>query len=133
MTPLIAAALIPAVQGIVERVIGLIPDPEVREKARLEAAQEAAKLIAGSDAGQVTVNVAEASAPFWFAANWRPFIGWVCGLALALEFLVSPLLAWGFPEMQPMPDAGDELWVVVTGILGLGALRTVEKTQGVAR
>jgi len=29
-----------------------------------------------------------------FVAGWRPFIGWVCGVALAYNFVIRDLLIW---------------------------------------
>jgi hypothetical protein len=118
---------------VLERLANLIPDPEARARALAQAQNELMQTISNSDASQANINAAEAQHRSVFVAGWRPFIGWVCGAALGIEFLVRPLLSWGFPDMPPMPSAGDGLWVVVTGILGLGAYRTLEKTRNVTR
>src|SRR4051794_4869663 len=39
---------------------------------------------------QSEVNKAEASNPNVFIAGWRPFIGWICGFALATELIIGP-------------------------------------------
>jgi hypothetical protein len=39
-------------------------------------------------------NIAEAQHRTLFVAGWRPFIGWVSGLALVYTFLIQPLFLW---------------------------------------
>lgn len=88
-------------------------------------------------AGQLEVNKAEAQNSNLFVAGWRPAIGWVCALALFYQFIVRPLIAWGFAiyghPLPPMPGLDDMLWELLFGMLGLGSLRTVEKVKGVAK
>lgn len=88
---------------------------------------------------QAEINKTEAQHPSVFVAGWRPFIGWVCGVALAWHFLGFDLANWlriaFFPE-TPAPPAlsGTETLVtVLLSMLGLGGLRTVEKLKGVSR
>ncbi len=90
--------------------------------------------------GQLAINQKEAEHGSIFVAGWRPFIGWVCGTALAYNFIVQPLLlyaAWVIPEGAVLADAPQletgELMTVLLGMLGLGGLRTYEKRLGVAR
>ena len=33
---------------------------------------------------QIATNTKEAESTNWFVAGWRPFVGWVCGVALLL-------------------------------------------------
>ncbi len=86
--------------------------------------------------GQLEVNKAEASNPNLFVSGWRPAIGWVCALALLYQFIVRPMIAWGFAianhPLPVMPGLDDMLWELLFGMLGLGGLRTVEKVKGVA-
>ena len=68
----------------------------------------------------------------FFTRGWRPFIGWVCGCGLAYQFLLRPLLI-GFLQ-RDFPSLGmDTLLTLLCGMLGLSAMRTTEKVQGVAR
>lgn len=84
---------------------------------------------------QVAVNLAEANSKNVFIAGWRPFLGWVCGCAFASNFLIAPLATWiaalsGHPIKFPSLDLSTMLPVLL-GMLGLGAMGTVEKvTQG---
>ena len=80
--------------------------------------------------GQLEINKMEASHDSIFVAGWRPFIGWVCGSALAYNFVVSPILdIWlEVPKMDMT-----QLMPVLLGMLGLGGMRTFEKLKGVTR
>lgn len=86
--------------------------------------------------GQIDTNKIEAGSTSFFRGGWRPFIGWICGTALGVQFLVAPLFTWiaalwGHPVVFPSLDMGT-LMTLLTGMLGLGALRTVEKTKGIS-
>jgi len=79
---------------------------------------------------QTEITKIEAQHRTIFVAGWRPFIGWVCGLGLANTFLINPWLQWAFPG-HPVPILpNDVMTQLVMGLLGLGALRTVEKING---
>ena len=87
---------------------------------------------------QVDLNAVEAKHRSRWVAGWRPFIGWVCGSALAWTFIVQPLLVYllaVFSPETPAPPGVDlaGLYPVLLGMLGLGGLRTYEKKQGVAK
>ena len=43
---------------------------------------------------QTKINEVEAKHRSVFVAGWRPFIGWVCGLALAYNFIIRDLFIW---------------------------------------
>ena len=64
----------------------------------------------------------------WFQSSWRPATAWVCVLGFLVNFLVSPLCA-GFGIDIPQADTGTML-LVLMGMLGLGGLRSFEKTKG---
>jgi len=64
-----------------------------------------------------------------FQANWRPFIGWVCGVGVAVQFVVNPILIWATGEIGPEMTMS-ELMPLLMALLGLGSLRTVEKMTG---
>ena len=86
-------------------------------------AQEALK-------GQLEINKVEAAHKSLFVAGWRPFIGWICGVGLLYNVLIAQVLAIWFkvPEVDP-----SLLMPVMTGLLGLGAMRSYEKAKGVSR
>lgn len=87
---------------------------------------------------QIELNKIEAAHASLFVAGWRPFIGWICGVALAWTFIGHPLLEWvaalwGATGFVPPLLAGDNLMELVIAMLGLSGLRTFEKTKGRAK
>jgi len=120
-----------AVANLATSVIGrLWPDKSETERAQLAATIAIVQ-------GQIDANRAEAASPSAFTSGWRPAIGWVCGAALAMQYIARPLVAWvGIVTGHPLPELpgiDDNLWELMLGLLGLGGLRTFEKTRGVAR
>ena len=87
--------------------------------------------------GQMNVNQAEAANPSVFVSGWRPFIGWVCGSACAWNWIGLSVgkfvLSFTVYQTNLAPASLTEMMPILMGMLGLGALRTYEKTQGVAR
>lgn len=130
--------------GIIEAVGGVIGDLVTTDKERLDAELELAKVDASLLTGQMEVNKAEARHASIFVAGWRPACGWIGAAAMAYQFLLYPLLVWGWALMQangwisttlnapPMLDT-DALWVILTGMLGIAGARTFEKVKGVNR
>jgi hypothetical protein len=119
-------------------------DPTQAAAAKLKLAEmqqngELAQLAAETELakGQIEVNQAEAGSSSLFVAGWRPWIGWVCGVAFAYHFVVQPILAFilaatGHPVTLPTFNM-DALYTVLLGMLGLGSMRTFEKYKGVGR
>ena len=96
------------------------------------------EVLTGSDENQIEVNKIGAANRSIFVSGWRPFIGWVCGIAFGWRYIGYPvcatvLSAVGAPvELPQIPDWGD-LSTVLYGLLGLGAMRTYEKRVGAAK
>jgi hypothetical protein len=139
MIPAILTALVPALGTLVDR---LIPDKAAAQRAKDD--MEAALVKASNEAAlaQVEVNKIEAGHSSVFVAGWRPFIGWVCGVALALYYVPMFIIGMGLwvwacleaGAMVPRPELGvAEIIGLVMAMLGLGGLRTFEKLHGVAR
>lgn len=87
--------------------------------------------------GQIEINKTEATHSSVFVAGWRPFIGWVSGVGVGWQFVVSPLVEWisrlaGWTGTMPELDTG-QLMTLVTALLGVGAMRSYEKVNEVAR
>jgi hypothetical protein len=110
-----------------------VPDPEAKAKAESELRSS----LQAWDKSQTDVNAVEAANPNLFVSGWRPFIGWVCGLALAYQYVAAPLLMWVATSlhiaMAAPPKLDGMLWELVFALLGMGGLRTLEKVKGVAR
>jgi len=121
----------------------LIPDPKAKAEAilklkELEQAGDLAQLNADLAVmtAQSDINKIEAASPDRFVAGWRPFIGWVCGAALAVQLVLMPLGMWGatlagHPVPAPKMDT-ELLTTMVISMLGLGGMRSFEKFKGVA-
>lgn len=110
-----------------------VPDPEAKAKAEAELRSN----LQAWDKAQTDVNAIEAASSNVFVSGWRPLIGWICGLALAYQFVVAPIIMWIFTSLgyliTPPPRLDDTLWQLVFAMLGMGGLRTLEKLKGVAR
>ena len=109
-------------------ITGISPD-KAAELQTLAANLEAQALQAQAD-----VNKIEAANTNVFVLGWRPFIGWACGVAFALNYLIYPILTWALalaktPTPLPQMDI-TTMMPVLLGILGLGTMRTVEKANG---
>ena len=86
---------------------------------------------------QLEVNKTEAAHRSLFVSGWRPAVGWTCCLGLASNYLLIPManfaLALADSTIEvPILDMST-MMPVLMGMLGLGAMRTVEKTKGVGR
>lgn len=136
-------ALIPIIGPVIDKLIGLIPNQQEREKAKLQADLELAKLdqdtlktLLSIDSKQIDVNIEEAKSPTLFVSGWRPSLGWVCSAAFAWVYVIAPIVSFGFnvaghPVELPKIEFG-EMSSILFGMLGLGGMRSYEKIKGVA-
>jgi len=134
---MIAALLAPLIGPAIEKALSLIPDGNARAKAREDLEKTIIEAANQASIAQTRINEVEAGHASLFVAGWRPFIGWVCGIAIAWSFLVSPLVGWATaiwaPQVVlPVLDTGP-LFGLVTAMLGMGGWRAWEKVKGVAR
>lgn len=132
MIPLVVAPVADLINTILKRVL---PAEKMTEQERAQVELELLKQDWSGVLGQLEVNKQEAASESRFVAGWRPFVGWVCGAALAWAYVLCPLLTWCLlavgVKTPPLPDlALGELMPVLFGLLGLGGLRTIEKVQG---
>jgi len=113
------------------------PDPAQAANAKFELfkLQQTGELSV--IAGQLKINEEEAKNPSIFVSGWRPFIGWVCGLACAWNWIglkiAMFIAAYMGKTLQLVPADVSEMMPVLLGMLGIGALRTYEKINDVAR
>jgi|TARA_E500000318_G_scaffold53230_1_gene49554 hypothetical protein len=133
MLPLITA-LAPILGTVIDRVV---PDKEAAATAKREIQSELVNNINDIAKAQIEVNKTEAAHRNVFVSGWRPFVGWTCGAAFAYHFVLQPvfifvLAAYGVSIELPSFDMG-ALMTVLTGMLGLGGLRTFEKLKGTAK
>jgi len=136
MTNLVAA--LPQLGGLFNLVDDLFTSEEERETARLRIIE----LHHAGGLAQVGVNVEEAKHKSLFVAGWRPAVGWICALAMFWNYIVYPLFVSVVSYLAqlngvsvdftgiPVADL-EQMMPVLMGMLGLGAMRTWEKQNGV--
>ena len=127
-------ALIGPVAGLLDK---FIPDADQKMKIAAELSTMAERHSQELAKGQLEVNKVEAASKSMFVAGWRPAVGWVCVLGMAMNFIIVPLGNFGLSVANiqvviPMIDTS-QMMPVLMGMLGLGAMRTVEKVQKVSR
>ena len=132
------AMLLPFASELIKK---LFPDPAAQADANLKLLQlaqtgELAALAAQTDIAkaQIAVNLADAAGQSPMQRNGRPFIIWVCGVALAWDTVLRPMVtygaAWAGHALPELPNLQTEqLYSIMAGVLGLGALRSVDKAK----
>jgi hypothetical protein len=131
MNPLLLAPVFEIGKTLLDR---FVPDPAAKQAAEMELVRMAAQGELKQVIAQLEINAREAANPSVWVAGWRPAFGWCGAAGFVYATILQPLLAWvaavkGWPD--PPSLNLDLLWVVITGLLGLGSLRTVEKMKGV--
>ena len=127
-------SLVGPVSGLLDK---FIEDKDVKNKLAHDLSTMAERHAQELAKGQLEVNKVEAAHKSLFVAGWRPAIGWICGLGMASNFILIPMANFilaltGSAVVVPLLDTG-EMMPVLMGMLGLGAMRTYEKKQGVQR
>ena len=105
------------------------------DKERLDKKAVLARIAQHPGLVQLEINKIEAAHKSVFVAGWRPFIGWVCGLALFYNFIARDLMVRALAlttadTPQPPPLHLDVLTTILYALLRLGGMRTFEKLQG---
>lgn len=123
----ILSSLIGPVSGLLDKVI---EDKDQRNALAHEIATMSERHAQEALKGQLEINKVEAAHHSIFVSGWRPSIGWCCSLGLLYHVLIAPIAGiWvEVPEIDP-----SLLMTTMTGMLGLGAMRSYEKTKGVSR
>ena len=136
MTPLLTM-LSPLLGSLLDRVI---PDPKQAAEARLKALEMASQgelreleAMMEIAKAQAEINKEDAKGN-WYQSGWRPTVGYCCVLGLIYQFFLQPVLPWVVKvagvEVPPLPEISTEdLMILLSGLLGLGAFRTYEKTR----
>ena len=122
------------IENLIQPVAGLldkfIEDKDEKNRIAFELSTMAERHAQELAKGQLEVNKVEAASKSLFVAGWRPCIGWVCAIGLFYNTILSNILGiW-----VDVPEIDTTLLVpVMMGMLGLGAMRSYEKVQGVSR
>jgi hypothetical protein len=135
-------AALPLIGSLLDKVL---PDADAKAKAQLELAKlaqdgefKALDMQLQVNLAQAKINEIEAASSNPMAATWRPAAGWVCVFGLGYEFLLRPLLPWilavcQVPDVPALPSLDDVLMELVFAMLGIGGMRTFERSQRVKK
>jgi hypothetical protein len=129
------SAVLPSVMEVAGRF--LPEDKEKRAAAEREIEAQLTTHLAKIDLAQLDINKTEAAHRSVFVSGWRPMIGWTCGAAMALNFIVFPLASFVLAQTGHLVELPSldmaQMMPVLMGLLGLGGLRTVEKIKQISR
>ena len=117
------ASLVPVASKLLGK---FIEDKDTKNKLAHEISIMAEKHAQQLALAQIKVNEQEAKGN-WFQSSWRPLIGWICGLSLAINYLVSPICA-GFGIIIPQADMS-VMMPLLFGMLGIAGMRSYDKNK----
>ena len=122
--------LIGPVSGLLDK---FIEDKDQKHQLAHEIATMAQKHAHENAKAQIEVNKVEASHSSLFVSGWRPACGWCCVLAMCGNFMVIPFTNFVMELIEkdivvPLIPL-ETMMPVLLGLLGLGSLRTYEKTR----
>lgn len=127
--------LIGPISGLLDK---FVEDKDQKAKLAHDIATMAKRHAHEANMGQLEVNKAEAQHRSIFVAGWRPFLGWGLSFAMVWHFVLVPMITFGFAfagaDIPQLPEFDmDSLMTVLMGMLGLGGLRTYEKSRGLTK
>lgn len=128
---------IPVISNIIDAVKDLVSEVVVDKDKKNELNLELEKLrdignqrVHEQILAQIALNTEEARNGSVFVAGWRPFVGWVCGVGLGAQVILLPLLDRIFKWQMEFDT--ELLILTMSGMLGIGAMRSYEKVKGVS-
>ncbi len=113
--------LIGPVSSIIDKVI---PDKDQAAKLAHEVATMADKHSQELALAQLEILKSDAKGN-WFQSSWRPLIGWLGGIGLGVNYIVSPICA-GFGVIVPQADMS-VMMPLLLGMLGMAGARSFDK------
>ena len=130
-----------ALFGIAEAVIGVVDnvlDKFVEDKdLRTKLNHELKTQVQQANLAQIAVNQEQARHASIFVAGARPAIMWICAFGLGWQFVFQPICVWALAvwatdlTIPIIPTEG--LMTLTLSLLGLGGMRSFEKSKGVQR
>jgi len=136
-----------AAEGIRFALTGDLP-PEERieyEKLLLEAEKIDAKL----KEKQISLTMIDAQSNSLFKSGWRPLLGWIAVTGFSLVFVLFPIVEWAMnaiivfkkivlskEELAALKPPVIDGWLLLNllgALLGIGTLRTIEKSKGLTK
>ena len=133
--------LAPILGPLLDKALGFIPNPDERQRARLDLEAQLQSAVLQAEQSQLDIDKEEAKSPSLFVSGWRPAVGWICGFGFAWQFVLQPFIAYGISiystyshqAIPPLPTLDTQtMMTLLLSLLGLGGMRTVEKVNGVA-
>ena len=127
--------------GIAESVIGgagKVHDKFVEDKdLKTKLSHELKSQIVSLDLAQAQTNLEQAKLPSIFVAGARPAIMWICAFGLGWQFVFQPVAVWGIAVsgidvVLPIIET-EGLLSLTLALLGLGGMRSFEKSKGIQR
>ena len=127
--------------GIAESVIGVagkVLDKFVEDKdLKTKLTHELKSQIVSLDLAQAQTNLEQAKHPSIFVAGARPAIMWICAFGLGWQFVFQPVAVWGIAVsgidvVLPIIET-EGLMSLTLALLGLGGMRSFEKSKGIQR
>ena len=127
--------------GIAESVIGVagkVLDKFVEDKdLKTKLTHELKSQIVSLDLAQAQTNLEQAKHPSIFVAGARPAIMWICAFGLGWQFVFQPVAVWciavsGIDVVLPIIET-EGLMSLTLALLGLGGMRSFEKSKGIQR
>tara|TARA_R110000737_G_scaffold119574_1_gene151954 strand:- start:117 stop:533 length:417 start_codon:yes stop_codon:yes gene_type:complete len=130
----ILSSLLPVATKIIDRVV---PDKNAAQKAKISMEKELTTAFNKANLAQIETNKIQAAHPSIFVSGARPAIMWICAFGLGWQFVFQPVAVW----VLALTDAGVALPIIETeglmsltlALLGLGGMRSFEKSKGVQR
>lgn len=128
------------IDGVKDIIGEVVVDKDKRNEINFkvqELADRADERIHQEILAQVEVNKIEASSGSLFVAGWRPAVGWVGAIGFGYSAILQPFMSWiarvVFEYGGTFPIVNDALLITTLGgMLGIGAMRSFEKWQGVS-
>ena len=117
------ASLLPVASKLLGK---FIEDKDTKNKLAHDIATMAEKHAQALAMEQIKVNQEEAKGN-WFQSSWRPLIGWICGLSLMINYMISPICA-GFGIIIPQADMS-VMMPLMFGMLGISGMRSYDKMK----
>ena len=129
--------------GTIKAVAGVIDELHTSEEEKQQLKNRFEEIQAKLKSKQMDINLADAKSTAgglsgFMQRSWRPLIGMSCAIAIFWEFVLSKFILFicGLFHYEvlniPQLDMGT-LMPLVMALLGMGALRTFEKTKGVSK
>ena len=127
-------SLLPVATSIIDKVV---PDKNAAKKAKLDMEKELTTAFNKANLAQIETNKIQASHPSIFVSGARPAIMWICAFGLGWQFVFQPVAVWvlalsASDVVLPIIET-EGLMSLTLALLGLGGMRSFEKSKGVQR